>query len=222
MTGRAAVVFGGVPVAPSQRLGARLSALDNPYVVAADRGATTALAFGYVPDLVVGDLDSIEASTVAELTRRNVQVEHYPRDKDLADGQLAMEKALGVEPDTLLLVGFLRGPRLDHEVANLMALTLLPPGSVLLDEDNECVLLRSGENREWDAEPGELVSLVPLGSDAHGIFTRGLRWALGGDTLYLGHTRGISNEPTAPRVGVSLDAGTLLLMRHFPRTGART
>jgi thiamine pyrophosphokinase len=216
VTGRASVVFAGVPVAPSPRVGARLSALDRPYVVAADRGAVTALAFGYVPDLVIGDMDSIDAGTLAELRRRNVRVEPYPRDKDVTDGQLAVERALAAEPKTLLLLGFLRGPRLDHEVANVLALTLLPPGAVLLDEGNECVLLRSGERREWDPEPGELVSLIPIGSEAHGIVTHGLRWALEDATLCLGQTRGISNEPIAPRVGVSLGAGMLLVMRHFP------
>jgi thiamine pyrophosphokinase len=219
MTARAAVVFGGVPVTLSVRLGARLSALEAPFVVAADGGATSALALGFVPDLVVGDMDSIDASTVAELTRRSVRVEPHPRDKDVTDGQLAVERALGTEPDTLLLVGFLRGPRLDHELANILALTLLPSGSTLIDEDNECMLLRSGEKREWEVEPGELVSLIPLGSDAHSVFTHGLRWDLEGDTLYLGHTRGVSNEPKAPQVGVSLGSGMLLVTRHFPRKG---
>ena len=187
-------------------------------MVAADRGAVTALALGYAPDLVLGDMDSIDAGTLEELMRRHVLVEPYPRDKDVTDGQLAAERALAVEPDTMLLLGFLRGARLDHEVANVLMLTLLPPRTVLLEEGNECMLLRSGEKREWDAEPGELVSLVPLGSDAHGVVTHGLRWALEGGTLHLGHTRGISNEPIAPRVGVSLGTGTLLVMRHFPTT----
>jgi len=48
------------------------------------------------------------------------------------------------------------------------------------------------------------------------VRTEGLRWSLGGETLRAGDTRGVSNEPVATQVSVSLGLGLLLVTRHFP------
>jgi thiamine pyrophosphokinase len=196
-------------------LRARLALLREPFVVAADRGATTALAFGYTPDVVVGDLDSIDASTLAELNRRGVPIEKHPRDKDATDGQLAVERALEVEPSGLWLLGFLGGPRLDQALANVLLLPRVELAATLLDERNELVLLRPGRQHTWRAEPGEVVSLMPLGEDVSGVRTLGLRWPLDGDRLVAGDTRGVSNEAVSDDVGVWFERGLLLVTRHF-------
>jgi thiamine pyrophosphokinase len=210
----AAIVFAAAPLSPTERLRARLGNLDHPFVVAADDGATTALAFGLVPDLVIGDLDSLDPATRDRLSE--VTLETYPRDKDATDGQLAVERALRERPSELLLLGFLGGARLDQSVANIFLLVDITTPAVLLDERNECVLVRPGLPHEWTVETDEVVSLVPIGGDVRGVRTVGLRWRLDGDRLRLGDTRGVSNEPTASQARVSVDSGLLLVTRHFP------
>ena len=211
----AAIIFAAAPLEPTPRLRARLSEVDKPYVVAADRGAATALAFGLAPNLVIGDLDSIDAETLKELERRGTSIETYPRDKDVSDSQLAVDRALERNPEHALLLGFLGGPRLDHALANVHLLTRVPTRALLLDADNECTLVRPGEEYTWGTEPEEVISLIPLSAQAEGVCTRGLRWALNGEALELGDTRGISNEPVAEQAGVSIDGGLLLVTRHF-------
>jgi thiamine pyrophosphokinase len=213
---RAAVVCAAAPVRPNERLKARLASVCEPYVVAADAGATIALALGLRPDVVIGDLDSIDAATLARLEADGVPFETFPRDKDATDGQLAIERALQIEPAQLILLGFLGGPRLDQALANVLLLVCINVPVSLLDEHNECVLLRPGEERAWRPESGEVVSLIPL-ERATGVTTRGLRWALKGECLELGDTRGISNEPLeTAELGVSIESGLLLVTRHFP------
>jgi thiamine pyrophosphokinase len=214
--GRQAVIFGGAPLDPTPRLRSRVAELVQPFVVAADRGASTALAFGCQPDVVVGDLDSLDAHTLAELQRRGVPIETYPRDKDATDGQLALERALVVGPDLLLVLAYLGGPRLDQALANVLLLTQTRSRVVLLDARNECVLLREHEAWQWQPEATELISLLPIGGDAHGVRTGGLRWQLDGETLRFGSTRGLSNEPISNQAHVSVERGQLLLTRHFP------
>jgi thiamine pyrophosphokinase len=214
-----ALVFGGAPVVATQRLRSRLAELPEPFVVAADAGAETALRLGFVPDVVLGDFDSIAPAALADLKERGVTVESYPTDKDATDGELAIQRALATSPRDLVLVGFLGGPRLDQELANVLLLTVLTAPAVLVDGPNECRLLRSGESWAWTADPNELVSLLPLAGDARGVRTRGLRWALDGDTLVAGQTRGVSNAPVQAQVSVSLDTGLLLVTRHFPSLG---
>jgi thiamine pyrophosphokinase len=212
------VVFAAAPVRPRVRLKARLASLCEPYVVAADAGAATALAFGLRPNVVIGDLDSIDGATLARLKADGVAFETFPRDKDATDGELAVQRALQTEPAELILLGFLAGPRLDQAVANVLLLVRISVPVTMLDEHNECVLLRSGEERAWRPDADEIISLIPLGRSVDGVRTRGLRWPLDGERLELGDTRGISNEPvSAADVGVSIERGLLLITRHFPR-----
>jgi thiamine pyrophosphokinase len=212
---RAAIVFAAAPIEPASRLKARLGRLSDPFVVAADNGATTALAFGLPPDVVIGDLDSVEAGTLAMLQQAGVPIETFPRDKDATDGQLAIERALECGPGELFLVGFLGGPRLDQALANILLLSRIDVPAVLLDERNECRLVRPGVIETWSCEPGEVVSLIPLTSEISGVRTEGLRWPLNGERLERGDTRGISNEPIADAASVTITAGRLLVTRHF-------
>ena len=210
---RPAIVFAAAPLAPTDRLRSRLAELADPVVIAADNGATTALAFGLTPDVVVGDFDSIDAATQAELDRRKVPVEAFPRDKDQTDGQLAVERALRAQPEEAYLLGFLGGARLDMTLANVLLLTRYGTRMVLLDERNECVLLAAPASYAWRPED-ETLSLLPLNGDAV-VTTRGLRWPLRNETLYLGDTRGLSNEPVSTAARVEIASGSVLLTRHF-------
>ncbi len=210
------MVFAAAPLAATARLRSRLAQLEHPFVLAADGGARTALAFGLPPDVVIGDLDSLDAATRGELERTSVPLETYPRDKDATDGQLAVERALAADPGQLILLGFLGGPRLDQALANVLALLRVEIPAVLLDESNECILLRPGAEHVWRPEPGEVISLIPIQNAAEGVRTQGLRWALDGDRLGLGDTRGVSNEAVADEVSVAIERGLLLVTRHFP------
>ena len=217
MPAPAAVVFAGAPLAVTERLRARIAALGETTVIAADSGAALALSFGLRPDLVVGDFDSIAASTRAELDRLGVPVQLHPSAKDATDGQLALHYALSLEPSSVLLLGFLGGPRLDMSLSSVLLLLNVPARTSLLDERNECLLLRGPDTCTWSAEPGELISLIPLDAHCRGVTTTGMRFPLNDEPLILGETRGISNEPVSEQVGVTVASGALLLARHFAR-----
>ena len=62
--------------------------------------------------------------------------------------------------------------------------------------------------------PSDLVTLLPIGDDAHGVTTEGLRWALHDDSLRPGSSRGLSNELTATEATVALGRGTLLVIHE--------
>jgi thiamine pyrophosphokinase len=171
------------------------------------------MAFGYAPDVVIGDFDSLDPEQRAELQRRGARIETHPRDKDQTDGQLAIEHALQAGADALYLVGFLGGPRLDMAIANVLLLACYAVRMVLLDARNEATLLRDGEVEMWPPEPDEVVSLVAL-TDAR-VSTDGLRWPLTNEILRAGESRGVSNEPVSNAVQVAVHTGALLVTRHF-------
>jgi thiamine pyrophosphokinase len=59
---------------------------------------------------------------------------------------------------------------------------------------------------------GDLVSLLPIGGGAEGVRTVGLRFPLGGESLALGPSRGLSNVVVDHPASVSLERGTLLVV----------
>jgi len=80
-------------------------------VIAADSGAE----LGGRIDLLVGDLDSISAETLAGIER----VERHPAKKDATDLELALRAALRLEPERILVVGGAGGrPRMTGPARN--------------------------------------------------------------------------------------------------------
>ncbi|HNS51794.1 MAG TPA: thiamine diphosphokinase [Anaerolineae bacterium] len=189
-------------------------------VIAADGGAARALARGIVPDLVVGDLDSLPAGKRRALEARGCRFLVHPRAKDETDLELALTYAAGQGAQEIIILGALGG-RLDHALANLFLLAMpqLAGRSVrLVDGPDTALLLRSGEEIRLEGQPGDLVSLLPLGADALGITTGGLAWPLQGDGLRFAFSRGVSNEMTRHQATVRLDQGLLLVVHraHLP------
>ena len=132
------------------------------------------------------------------------------RGADETDTELALRAALERGAEEIYLLGALGG-RLDHSLANLLLLALpeLEGVRVTILAGRQRALAVRGQ-AEIRGRPGDLVSLVPIGGDAEGIWTTGLEYPLQGGTLRLGAARGISNVLTAPLATVRVERGILL------------
>jgi thiamine pyrophosphokinase len=214
---RAVVVVGGDADAQDveQLAGAEL-------VIAADGGARFLEACGRRPNVLVGDLDSVDAELVERLEADGVEVERHPVDKDATDAELAIERALAAGATRITVIGAFAGKRLDHELGNL--LLLADAGLARRTEDLRMV--RSGTiaravhgpgSLELEADAGGRVGLLPVGGEATGVTTRGLRFALDAETLHLGRTRGLANEVVSVPASVSLESGVLLVVESTDR-----
>lgn len=85
-----------------------------------DRGAWRLLKHGIIPDIAVGDFDSLSDDERSELMENVVDVVRVPPEKDLTDTELAFKIALERFPqaEKYQLIGG-TGGRLDHLLANL-------------------------------------------------------------------------------------------------------
>ena len=88
-------------------------------VLAADAGYRICRKEGIVPDLLLGDFDSMEEP--ADFDR----VQRVPVEKDDTDTMLAIRTALERGCDTVYISGGTGGKRLDHTLANLQSLLFL-------------------------------------------------------------------------------------------------
>jgi thiamine pyrophosphokinase len=180
-------------------------------IIGADGGAARALAWGLAPDWVIGDLDSLPAGQRRALEARDCRFLVHPRAKDETDLELAHVYAVEQGARDIAILGALGG-RLDHTLANLLLLALpqLAGFSVrIVDGPQEARLLRPGESAAVAGRPGDLVSLLPLGGDVHGVCTSGLAWPLRHETLRFAFSRGVSNEMTSAEALVTVEAGVL-------------
>ena len=89
----------------------------DDYLIAADGGANHLLKMGILPEVVIGDLDSVGEDTLFELTSAEVEIQQYSEDKDETDIELALGYAVELRPSSILIVGALGG-RLDQTLAN--------------------------------------------------------------------------------------------------------
>jgi thiamine pyrophosphokinase len=190
-------------------------------VVAADGGAIAAVELGLAIDVLVGDMDSLDAEQVDGFRRSGVVVEAAPVAKDESDTELALLAAVARGADRVVVVGAFGGPRLDHALANigLLALPALDDCVVeLIDERTRVRALRApgshGEavTRQLPGPVGGLVSLLVLGGGAEGIATRGLRYPLRDEPLVAGPARGLSNVRVSEDAAVTLRRGLLLVV----------
>jgi len=182
-------------------------------IVAADSGLSHAEACGRTVDVAVGDFDSVEPATLQRAEQLGTVIERHPAAKDRTDLALALDRALAMGADEVLVVGG-HGGRLDHLLGNVLLLAAPEYAGVRMR-------WRGGAARativQTEAEitgtRGELVSLLPLHGPALGVTAEGLLFPLSDATLAPGTSRGVSNELVAERARIGLTGGVLLVVQ---------
>jgi thiamine pyrophosphokinase len=186
----------------------------DDYIICADGGTRHALTLGIEPDLIIGDLDSADQQVIQRFRVDGVHVASYPQDKNETDLELAIEQAIKLNPQKILIVAALGG-RLDQTLANIGLLSdpRLAEFHVRLDDGVEEIFL-CRDQVEVHGKSGDIVSLIPWQGAASGIRTNKLKWALQDETLYPDKTRGISNELIDDLASVSVGSGQLLIVHR--------
>jgi len=207
--GTAVVVAGGdAPLAHVREL-----VPDGAYVIAADSGHDHARALGIVVHRIVGDLDSADPRAVEIAVAGGAELEAHPPEKDATDLELALHAAMewGVR-DVLVIGGY--GGRLDHLLAN--ALVIAAPefasmhvraylgAAIVTVVHTEATIM---------GVPGDVCSLLAVGSLATDVRTTGLRYPLDGGELRPGSTLGVSNELVADAATITVGSGTVLVIQ---------
>lgn len=180
------------------------------FIIAADGGARHALTLGLLPQLVLGDFDTLTKQELDDLKEQGVELEQFPTTKDFTDTQLALLKAVQLGYTDITIIAALGG-RLDHTLANIMLLALPEAKQVslrILDEKQEIILIR--DEAVLEGEPGMTVSLLPLSEKVAGITTSGLAYQVPENTFIMGIPNGISNIMTDKQARIQVKTGLLL------------
>lgn len=178
-------------------------------LLCADGGYAAAARHGLVPDLTIGDFDSMPESAVSgpRLT--------LPTHKDDTDMVVCLNEARKRGYRSFRIAGCLGG-RLDHTLANMQVLidcALRGEEAWMCDAKNRITALAPGTYRiPADEMPGRKLSLLAATERVGGICLRGAEWELTGAELTQRRPLGVSNELRGD-VTLSFADGVLFLIR---------
>ena len=220
MTHRHAIIYTGGD-APHERAHHTATVIaasteSETLVIAADSGWEHAVAAGRVPDILVGDMDSISGAHLAQSRESHTDVIVHDPDKDETDTEIALATAIdnGATHITVIAGG---GDRPDHVFAMLHSLASARFASARIDGHlgaSRFHVCHAHQPVDIHTQPGDTVSLLPVGGDAV-VSADNLKWPLVHETLHARASRGVSNVATG-RVDIAVHEGTLIAFTTPP------
>ncbi len=129
----------------------------DAYLIGVDGGTNHIFRAGLTPNIVVGDMDSIEPQFWASLKEQEIPTILHPVDKDQSDLELAIELSLSLNPSEIVFAAA-TGGRIDHFLVNLMLILREDLKGIpveFADGQSRIVLLRShGDTSLASAQAG--------------------------------------------------------------------
>ena len=181
---------------------------DYEHVLALDGAANRMVDAGIVPTAIIGDLDSVDNSTLEHCKANGTLVIHTPNQEqsDVAKGLHWAEKTYPNEQ--IDLIGIELG-RYDHNLAAYSALFECNSSARILMDGWSALRVNSIPNR-IQVRKGAIVSLIPFG-DVTGVSLQGCEYSLEHASMSTG-TQGVSNKAIDATIVVSAQSGDLLLL----------
>jgi thiamine pyrophosphokinase len=182
-------------------------------VVAADGGARYALDAGVIPDLVVGDMDSLGEER--EIEERGVVLERHPAKKDKMDGHLAVlaVRDRGAKAVDLLCAAGGRFSALFAVPHMLLAAERLGLRATMVASWGQAFVIEAG-SRSVAGNPQDSVSVFPFTGPATGVTLEGFGYPLEDARLEVGDTLGFHNELIGGEGRVHVGGGALLVIHE--------
>lgn len=174
-------------------------------IIAADGGYDNALRLGVMPDLFVGDMDSVKENVDTEKVTLN-------REKDFTDTEIAIEEAILRGYDRIDIFGA-TGTRLDHTLANIFMMKKYLSRNVdvrIIDSHNKMRAI-TGDNA-FSGLKGKTVSFIPADTAVSGVTLSGFKYPLSDGDVEIGTTLTVSNVAVSDEVHVNIKNGTLIMI----------
>jgi thiamine pyrophosphokinase len=195
----------------------KITGMENHLVICCDGGARNFQYLGIKPDVIIGDMDSIDPDQLASYSNQGIKIIKYSTNKDFTDTELALDYALNLNPEEIFIWGALGG-RVDHTLANVFLLCKGQEKGIntyLIDEYGEAFVL--DKKAIFINETGKTVSLLALSPRVTGITLKGFLYSLEKSTLQMGETRGVSNIINEDRASISVRSGKLLVIGYWQK-----
>ena len=173
-------------------------------IIAVDGGLSTCDKLRIRPHFIIGDMDSAGEELLAKY--HDIPQKSYPTEKDETDLELAIQSVLeqGINHATLFCALKMRT---DHSLYNLHLLRRYKE-MLTIETDYETLFFVTEEKKIF-CEPGQKISLMPLGATANGVSTTGLKWELENACID-GNFMSVSNICLKNSFSLSIKEGAVL------------
>lgn len=181
---------------------------DYSQIIALDGAANRLIKQGQLPDVIIGDLDSIEPNVLKDCKERGSQIVR-DANQEQSDVSKGLNWAHEHHPTSQIYLTGVEIGRHDHHLAGYLALFECQSSAILLLDGWEALRIDSNP-KEIQIRKGGLFSLIPFGA-VTGVNLQGCRYPLDNETLFSG-TRGVSNEAIDSVITASAQSGDLLIL----------
>lgn len=178
--------------------------------VAADGGALLLESIGFLPDVIIGDFDSLTDLQCQYYKKMGAKIIKYTVEKDETDGELALQYCRESGFDNIIIIGF-AGGRLDQQLANIFLLEYaFRNGMTAFIKEPGLEMGIIEKEKVFFKKIGAGLSLIPLDEEISGVTITGCKYLLEAGNLLRYKTRGISNIIEHERAVITVEKGLLL------------
>jgi thiamine pyrophosphokinase len=178
-------------------------------LICADGGSNTALKMNIIPNVIIGDLDSISAEVLKDFKSVS-KIIRIKRQND-TDVEKCLKYAIKNNYDEALLVGA-AGNRLDHTFCNLgIVLKFFNKIKISLVAEDSFLKPYSGTIK-LKTKPEEIVSVYGIDSKTK-ITSKGLKYPLKNVSLPFGKKESTSNVAVGKEVELKITGGIIFVIR---------
>ena len=179
----------------------------------ADGGANFAFQYGKVPEMIIGDLDSIEKRVLEYYKSKNVLIKKFPKDKDFTDFELILKEINKISEnknfvEKIFVVGGL-GKRIDMTLSNLFIMEKYK-NLVFLQENEEIFyaeksfVLKNKKECEF--------SIIPISEKVEKLTLKGFKFETDKIDVKRENSRLVSNVILENEASVEFENGKLIII----------
>ena len=189
---------------------------ENTVCFCADGGANFAFKYGKMPEVIVGDLDSIEKGVLEYYKNKNILMKKFPKDKDFTDFELILGEISKIEKNKnylkkIFVVGGL-GKRIDMTLSNLF----------LMEKHKNLVFLEENEEIFYAEKPFALenkkgygFSIIPISEKVEKLTLKGFKFETDKIDVKRESSRLVSNVICQNEANVEFAKGKLIIILNI-------
>ncbi|PKM96038.1 MAG: thiamine diphosphokinase [Firmicutes bacterium HGW-Firmicutes-1] len=183
-------------------------------IICADSGADALYNAGILPDVLLGDFDSVDEEVFNSFVQQGIKTVRFSAEKDLTDTHIAIKYAIKQGSKKIIILGA-TGLRIDHTLANIYMLEKFIRHAHLkiVDTKNSIELVSDGSSRIYHKKDYKYISLIPISRKVYGVTTEGLKYKLQDATLLRNSSFGISNEILSEQGAITIKKGLLAIVQ---------
>ncbi len=178
---------------------------EAPYVICCDGGADEYIRQGHVPDVIIGDGDSLSE----ENQKKYEHILHRLSDQETNDQTKAINFLLSQGKRRFAIVGA-TGKREDHTLGNLsLLIDYMRAGADVCTYTDFGVFIPCRNTCTFPCQPGQQVSIINF--TAHGLHGKGLVYPLSDFTNWW---QGTLNECTGTEFTIEAEGEYLIMINY--------